>query len=168
MRAKEATVRLACSQLLLLHGKRRAWKRRMGELLAAPPEVGWEAEGKRFPGGEVYRSFPGLGARLAARVAGEIGHSPWQFETPNPLASYAGEGPGHPPLGRSELVVASRLVCNRHLSNALQGWAFCSLRASGWARALSDAQRARGKGHHAPSGPSATGGSRSCGTACAR
>lgn len=149
VRAKEATVRLTCSQLLLLHAQRRAWERRMGELLAALPEAGWEAEGKRLPGGEVYRSFPGLGARLAARVAGEIGDSPWQFETPNPLACYAGKAPVTRRSGKSELVVACRLACNRHLSNAVQQWAFCSLRASGWARAFYDAQRARGKGHHA-------------------
>jgi transposase len=114
------------------------------ELLAVLPEAG-----ERLPGGEVYRSFPGLGARLAARVAGEIGDSPWQFETPNSLACCAGKAPVTRRSGKSELVVACRLACNRHLSNAVQQWAFCSLRASGWARAFYDAQRARGKGHHA-------------------
>jgi transposase len=116
------------------------------ELLAVLPEAGWDAEGERLPGGEVYRRLPGLGARLAAA---EIGDSPWQFETPNSLARYAGEAPVTRHSGKGELVVACRLACNHHLSNAVQQWAFCSLRASGWARAFHDAKRARGKGGHA-------------------
>lgn len=51
--------------------------------------------------------------------------------------------------GKSELVVACRLAQNRFLGNAVQQWAFCSLRRSGWAREFYDTQRARGKGHHA-------------------
>ena len=58
------------------------------------------------------------------------------------------QGPRDPPL-RSELVVATRLACNRYLADAVQQWAFCSLRASGWAREFYDAQRGRGKTHHA-------------------
>jgi hypothetical protein len=46
-------------------------------------------------------------------------------------------------------VVATRLACNRSLAAAVQRWAFCSVEQSGWARAFSDAQRARGKRHHA-------------------
>jgi hypothetical protein len=45
--------------------------------------------------------------------------------------------------------VATRLACDRYLANAVQQWAFCSLRQSRWAREFYDAQRARGKGHHA-------------------
>jgi transposase len=149
VRAKAETIRLTCSQLLLLHAQRRAWERRMGELLAALPEVGWEQPGQRLPGGEVYRSFAGLGARLAARIAGEIGDHPWQFESPNSLQCYAGKAPVTRRSGRSELVVACRLACNRYLANAVQQWAFCSLERSGWARDFYDSQRARGKGHHA-------------------
>jgi hypothetical protein len=51
--------------------------------------------------------------------------------------------------GKSELVVATRLACNRYLANAVQQWAFCTPRQSRWAREFYDAQRARGKGHHA-------------------
>ncbi|MGH3440688.1 MAG: IS110 family transposase, partial [Nitriliruptorales bacterium] len=41
------------------------------------------------------------------------------------------------------------LACNRYLDDAVQDWAFCSLRWSGWAREHYDTLRARGKGHHA-------------------
>jgi Transposase IS116/IS110/IS902 family len=107
-----------------------------------------EELGQAFPGGKVYLSFPGLGDRLAARVAGEIGDHPQQFGSPNALACYAGKAPVTRRSGRSELVVATRLACNRHLADAVQQWAFCSLRCSGWAREFYDAQPARGKTHH--------------------
>jgi transposase len=149
VRAKEDTIRLAASQLLLLHAQRRAWERRMGELLAGLPANGGDEQGQAIPDGEIYLSFPGLGSRLAARVAGEIGDHPEQFSSPNSLQCYGGKAPVTRRSGRSELVVACRLACNRYLSNAVQQWAFCSLRHSGWAREFYDAQRARGKGHQA-------------------
>jgi transposase len=46
-----------------------------------------------FPGGETYLSMPGLGDRLAARVAGEIGEYIEQFTSPNALQCYAGRAP---------------------------------------------------------------------------
>lgn len=51
--------------------------------------------------------------------------------------------------GKSELVVATRLACNRYLADAVQQWAFCSLRCSSWAREFYDTQRLLSRGHHA-------------------
>ena len=155
VRAKADTIRLTAGQLLAIGGQRRAWERRMGELLLGAPRRGRakqprEAErGQSFPGGEVYLSFPGLGDRLAARVAGEIGDHPEQFESPNALQCYGGRAPVTRRSGKSEFVVSCRLAYNRHLGDALQQWAFCSLRYSTWARAFYDEKRAKGKGHHA-------------------
>jgi transposase len=154
VRAKADTIRLAAVQLLAIAAQRRAWERRMGELLLGAPRGGRAKRpedelGQAFPGGEVYLSFPGLGDRLAARVASEIGDHPQHFGSPNALACYAGKAPVTRRSGRSELVVACRLACNRHLANAVQQWAFCSLQESGWARAFYDAQRGRGKAHQA-------------------
>jgi transposase len=144
-------------ELLAIDAQRRAWQRRMGALLLGAPRRGRARTprpdqldpGQAFPGGEVYLSFPGLGARLAARVAGEIGDHPEQFQTPNSLQCYAGKAPVTRRSGKSELVVACRLACNHHLAGAVQQWAFCSLRESGWAGAFYDAQRRRGKTHQA-------------------
>jgi transposase len=150
VRAKADTIRLAATQLLAIASQRRAWERRMGELLVGAPRHGLARQpredqpGQALPGGEVYLSFPGLGDRLAARVAGEIGDHPQQFGSPNALACYAGKAPVTRRSGRSELVVATRLACNRYLADAVQQWAFCGLRCSGWAREFYDAQRARG------------------------
>jgi transposase len=155
VRAKADTIRLAATQLLAITTQRKAWERRMGELLLGSPRHGrakqprQERPGRSAPGGKVYLSFPGLGDRLAARVAGEIGDHPQQFGSPNALACYAGKAPVTRRSGRSEPIVATRLACNRYLADAVQQWAFCSLRCSGWAREFYDAQRGRGKTHHA-------------------
>jgi transposase len=137
VRAKADTIRLAATQLLMIGRQRRAWERRMGELLLGAPRQGRDKKprgdgpGKGFPGGEIYLSFPGLGDRLAARIAGEIGDHPEQFDEPNSLQCYAGKAPVTRRSGKSELVVACRLAHNRSLGAAVQQWAFCSLRGSG-------------------------------------
>jgi transposase len=153
--AKADTIRLTAAQLLAIGRQRRVWERRMGELLLGAPRCGRAKKpradelGQSFPGGEVYLSFPGLGDRLAARVAGEIGDHPEQFESPNALQCYAGKAPVTRRSGKSELVICCRLAYNRHLGDAVQQWAFCSLSRSGWAREFYDQKRAAGKGHQA-------------------
>jgi transposase len=154
-RAKAGSIRLAAAQLLLLRTQRRAWERRMGELLLGAPRTGRDHTakdpdpGKAFPGGETYLSMPGLGDRLAARVAGEIGECRAQFDSPNALQCYAGRAPVTRRSGRSEFVVARRLAYNRYLGEAVQQWAFCSLTRSAWAREFYDQKIAAGKTHHA-------------------
>jgi transposase len=155
VRAKTDTIRLSASQLLAIGSQRRAWERRMGELLLGTRRRGRarqpreDERGQSFPGGEVYLSFPGLGDRLAARVAGEIGDHPEQFESPNALQCYAGKAPVTRRSGKSEFVISCRLAYNHHLGDAVHQWAFCSLRGSLWARVFYDQKRAAGKGHNA-------------------
>jgi transposase len=154
-RAKAGSIRLAAAQLLLLRQQRRAWERRMGELLLGGPRYGRAKQpkeqdpGKAFPGGEIYLSMPGLGDRLAARVAGEIGEHFEQFTTPNALQCYAGRAPVTKRSGRSEFVIARRLAYNRYLGEAVQQWAFCSLNNSAWARQFYDTKITADKTHHA-------------------
>ncbi len=154
IRAKADGIRLAASQLLLIGQQRKLWQRRMGELLGVPRrgrdhQPRTDELGQKFPNGEIYLSFAGLGDRLAARVAGEIGDPPQQFSSPNSLQCYAGKAAVTRRSGKSEFVVAHRLACNRHLPDAVQQWAFCSLKESGWAREFYDAKRAAGKTHNA-------------------
>lgn len=154
-RAKTGAIRLAAAQLLAIRAQRRQWERRMGELLLGAPRTGRDRTakdpdpGKAFPGGEIYLSMPGLGDRLAARVAGEIGEHFEQFTTPNALQCYAGRAPVTRRSGRSEFTIARRLAYNRHLGEAVQQWAFCSLTRSTWARQFYDAKTAAGDSHHA-------------------
>jgi transposase len=150
VRAKVDTIRLLARQLLLIDAQRRAWEKRMGQLLLGTPACPEDGQpGQAFPGGEIYLSFPGLGRRLAARIAGEVGEHIEQFTTPNSLQCYAGRAPVTRRSGKRDLVVAHRLACNRYLADAVHKWAFASLRRSAWAKEFYDAQRARGKNHHA-------------------
>jgi transposase/transposase IS116/IS110/IS902 family protein len=155
VRAKADTIGLYATQLLTIRAQRRSWERRMGELLLGAPRVGRARRpreqdmGPASPGGEIYLSMPGLGDRLAARVAGEIGDHIEQYATANALQCYAGKAPVTRRSGKSEFVVARRQAYNRFLGQAVQYWAFCSLRGSRWAREFYDAHRARGKSHHA-------------------
>lgn len=149
VRAKADTIRLYATQLLAIGRQRRAWEKRMSQLLIDDSDSPQDTPGQEFPGGEIYLSMPGLGVRLAARVAGEIGDHPGQFDTPNALQAYGGKAPVTRRSGKSELIVAKRLACNRYLDDAVQDWAFCSLRWSLWAREYYDELRSRGKGHHA-------------------
>lgn len=154
VRAKAAGIRLAAVQLLALHDARRGWEARMAELLLGGPRTGRDRTakdpdpGNAFPGGEIYLSFPGLGDRLAARVAGEIGEHIDQFDTPNGLQCYAGRAPVTRRSGKNDFVVARRLAHNRYLGDAVHQWAFCSLTRSGWARDFYDGKIASGKSHH--------------------
>lgn len=148
--AKADTIRLLARQLLLIDAQRKTWEKRMGQLLLGTPGGPQEDQpGQAFPGGEIYLSFPGLGRRLAARIAGEIGEHIEQFTTPNSLQCYAGRAPVTRRSGKRDLVVAHRLACNRYLADAVHKWAFASLRRSAWAKDFYDTQRARGKNHNA-------------------
>jgi transposase len=137
VRAKASTVRLLAEQLLLLHRSRAAWEARLRDLLTGD---------QAHPDGEVLLSLPGLDARLAARVLGEIGDRRERFATPAGLQCYAGTAPVTRSSGKAR-VVSSRLACNRVLRQACMQWAFCSLRRCGWARELYDRHRAAGKAH---------------------
>lgn len=155
VRAKAGTIALTATQLLAIRAQRREWERRMGELLLGSARYGRNKQpkdpdpGKAIPGGEIYLSFPGLGDRLAARIAGEIGDHIEQFDTPGGLQCYAGTAPVTRRSGRSEFVVARRLAHNRYLGAAVHQWAFCSLTTSRWAREFYDTKIDAGKSHHA-------------------
>lgn len=155
VRAKASTIRLAATQLLALGEARRSWERRMAELLLGGPRSGRDHTvkdpdpGNAVPGGEIYLSMPGLGDRLAARVAGEIGDHIEQYKSPNALQCYAGRAPVTRRSGKSDFVVARRLAHNRYLGDAVHQWAFCSLTKSRWARDFYDQKTNAGKGHHA-------------------
>lgn len=136
--AKAGAIRLACEQLLLIHRQRRAWEKRLRELL----------EGEQaHPDGEIYLSLPGLDIRLAARVLAEVGDGAFDFAVPNELQCYGGTAPVTRRSGK-HVTIACRLACNRHLRQAAMQWAFCSLTRSEWARDFYDRQRAAGKTHY--------------------
>lgn len=102
----------------------------------------------QHPNAEVYRSQPGLGAVLAARVLGEFGDATDRYTTVRSRKNYAATSPITRQSGKRKLVLA-RYAGNNRLADALHQQAFSALRASVGARAYYDALRARGVGHHA-------------------
>jgi transposase len=97
---------------------------------------------------EIYLSLPGLGVILAARILGEFGDDPDQYPDAKARKNYAGTSPITRASGTKKVVLA-RYARNRRLGDALQQWAFCSLRGSPGARAYYQQLRDRKIGHQA-------------------
>ena len=107
-----------------------------------------EAHFGQHPDAEIYRSQPGLGEVLGARVLGEFGDDPARYTGARARKNYAGSAPITRASGKKRAVLA-RFVRNHRLADALHQQAFCALNASPGARAYYDGLRARGAGHHA-------------------
>jgi transposase len=106
-----------------------------------------EADFGRHPDAEIYRSQPGMGAVLGARVLGEFGDDPHRYADGKARRNYAATSPITRASGRKK-TVAARFVHNDRLADALNAQAFASLQKSPGARALYDELRARGIGHN--------------------
>ena len=78
------------------------------------------------PDADIYRSLPGLGVILGARVLGEFGDDPNRYTTAKCRKNYAGTSPLTVASGKKRAVLA-RHVRNRRLYDAVDQWAFCAL-----------------------------------------
>ncbi len=107
-----------------------------------------EADFGRHPDAEIYLSQPGLGPVLGARVLGEFGDDPHRYASGKARKNYAGTSPITRASGKKKIVMA-RFIHNDRLIDALMAQAFTALNASPGARALYDAERARGTEHNA-------------------
>jgi transposase len=101
----------------------------------------------RHPDAEIYRSQPGMGAILGARVLGEFGDDPRRYADGKARRNYAATSPITRASGKKK-VVAARFVHNDRLVDALNAQAFSALKASPGARTLYDELRARGIEHN--------------------
>jgi transposase len=101
----------------------------------------------QHPDAEIYRSQPGLGAILGARVLAEFGDDPHRYADGKSRRNYAATSPITRASGKKK-VVAARFIHNDRLVDALNAQAFASLNASPGARALYDDLRARGIEHN--------------------
>lgn len=99
-----------------------------------------------LPEAAILRSLPGIGPRLGARIAVEIG-SISRFRTPSHLAAYAGLGPTPWKSGTSINANVPSRFGNHRLKNALFLAAFASLRHVP-SRTYYDRKRAQGKRHN--------------------
>jgi transposase len=101
---------------------------------------------ENHPDAEIYRSLPGLGIVLGARVLSEFGDDRTRFAHPKARKNYAGSSPITKTSGTRRRVLA-RLARNRRLADACHQWAFCALTGSAGARDYYHALRERGKTH---------------------
>lgn len=99
------------------------------------------------PDADIYRSLPGLGVILGARVLGEFGDDPNRYTTAKCRKNYAGTSPLTIASGKKRAVLA-RHIRNRRLYDAVDQWAFCALTNSPGARLFYDQRRAAGDLHH--------------------
>ena len=81
------------------------------------------------PDADIYRSLPGLGVILGARVLGEFGDDPDRYTSAKSRKNYAGTSPLTVASGKKRAVLA-RHVRNRRLYDAIDQWAICALTTS--------------------------------------
>ena len=96
----------------------------------------------------LVESFPGAGPALEPRLIAAVGTLRERFESAQNLAMYAGIAPVEESSGKTEWV-HWRWSCPKFIRQTFHEWAACSIRTCGWARQHYDAQRGKGKGHHA-------------------
>jgi hypothetical protein len=113
------------------------------EVLAGQVEQGFG----QHPDAEIYRSQPGLGVILGARVLAEFGDDPHRYADAKCRKNYSGMSPITKASGTKQIVLA-RYARNRRLGDALLLQAYSALRVSPGARAFYDRQRARGATHY--------------------
>jgi transposase len=120
----------------------------LASILARRDELEKEIEHRFFglPEAAILRSLPGIGPRLGARIAVEIG-SISRFRTPGHLAAYAGLGPTPWKSGTSINANKPSRFGNHRLKNALFLAAFASLKHAP-SRTYYDRKRAQGKRHN--------------------
>ncbi|WP_328992274.1 IS110 family transposase [Kribbella sp. NBC_01245] len=111
-------------------------------------QAGVEAYFGRHPDVEIYRSLPGLGPILGARVLAEFGDAPGRYADAKSRKNYAGTAPLTRQSGRLKTVHA-RFVHNNRLVNALDQQAGAAILRDPHTRAYYDELRTRGHGHHA-------------------
>jgi transposase len=113
------------------------------EILAGQVEQGFG----QHPDVEIYRSQPGLGTILGARVLAEFGDDPDRYPDAKSRKNYSGMSPITKASGTKRVVLA-RYARNRRLGDALLLQAYSALQSSPGARRFYDRQRARGATHY--------------------
>jgi Transposase/Transposase IS116/IS110/IS902 family len=102
---------------------------------------------EQHPDADIYRSLPGLGVILGARVLAEFGDDPNRYTNAKARKNYAGSAPITRASGKHKVVLA-RFMRNDRLADALTRWAFASLSLSPGARTFYDQHRAKGNTHY--------------------
>jgi transposase len=111
-------------------------------------QAGVEAYFGQHPDVEIYRSLPGLGPILGARVLAEFGDAPGRYTDSKARKNYAGTSPITRQSGKQKTVHA-RFIHNNRLINALDLYAAAATLHCPHVKTYYDQLRDRGLGHHA-------------------
>jgi transposase len=111
-------------------------------------QEGVEAYFGQHPDVEIYRSLPGLGKILGARVLAEFGDAPGRYTDSKARKNYAGTSPITRQSGKLKTVHA-RFIHNNRLVNALDLYASAATLHCPHVKTYYDQLRDRGLGHHA-------------------
>ncbi len=155
---RAATVRdaLRSPQLQAAPAITRAFTRRVQTLLVLIEAINGEiakleaeltSDFEQHPDADIYRSLPGLGVVLGARMLGELGDDPERYDSAKSRRNYAGTSPLTVASGRKRTVKA-RFIRNRRLADATYQWAFSSLQASAGCHHFYKQRRAAGDLHN--------------------
>jgi transposase len=101
---------------------------------------------RTHPDGELYRSLPGAGDLLAARMVGELGDRPERYPEATVAQCEAGTAPVTKASGTVR-TVHFRRACIHPLRDVMWQFAFSSLTRCAWANAYYRRARTRGKKH---------------------
>jgi transposase len=129
-------VKLLAQQLKTLLPFIAEYERRIAELFDSHPD--------RF----LFDNLPGAGPALAPRLLTAFGTDRDRFAAAGDLLNLSGIGPVRIASGKKSSVHC-RHACPKFLRQSFHEFGQCSIRYCPWAQACYQAQRARGKGHHA-------------------
>ena len=140
LRPMALRVKLLAQQLKSLLPFIAEYERRIAELFGSHPD--------RF----LFDNLPGAGPALAPRLLTAFGTDRDRFEVAGDLLNLSGIGPVRIASGKKTGKNASvhcRRACPKFLRQSFHEFGECSIRYCPWAQACYQAQRGRGKGHHA-------------------
>jgi transposase len=129
-------VQLLAQQLKSLLPYIARYEREIAELFEAHPDS------------FLFRNLPGAGPALGPRLLTAFGTDRQRFERPGELCSLSGIAPVRRASGKKASVHFGR-ACPKFLHQSFHEFAECSIRYCCWAQGCYQAQRDRGKGHHA-------------------
>ena len=101
---------------------------------------------KILPQAELLSSLPGAGKKLAPRLTAMVSSSLAQHGGLEALRGHSGVAPVTKQSGKRRQVHIRRM-CNKHWRNTLHLFAWCSARASSWAKAFYQLRKAKGDSH---------------------
>jgi transposase len=120
--------------LLTLEAQIKEYRRRIEKLFDEHPD------------GDLFKSLPGGGAKLAPRLLGEMGANRQVFASAGALQGYAGTAPVTEKSGKKRFARIRRM-CNNFLRTTVHLWADESRRECAWADAYYQEKKTQGKSH---------------------